>query len=122
MQAPHIKICFVCLEAYPLMNPSGTTASHGGEGVQQSLLARAFAERGHDVHMLVLDHGQPYEEMIDGVRIWKTYKATEGVPVFRFIHPRASSLLGALRSADADVYYQSIAGMLTGLTAWFCQR
>ena len=104
------------------MNPSGTTASHGGEGVQQSLLARAFAERGHNVHMLSLDHGQPDEEVIDGVRLWKTYRKAGGLPVFRFIYPRAFSLMHALRCADADVYYQSSAGMLTGLTAWFCQR
>ncbi|MEA2084467.1 MAG: hypothetical protein U9O82_09550 [Thermodesulfobacteriota bacterium] len=28
----------------------------------------------------------------------------------------------ALASADADLYYQSCAGMMTGIVSWFCKR
>jgi glycosyltransferase involved in cell wall biosynthesis len=95
---------------------------HGGEGVQQTLLAREFRRRGYEVHMLALDYGQPDGEVLHGIHIWKTYEAKAGFPVLRFLYPRASSILKALKNANADVYYQSCAGVLTGLTAWFCHR
>jgi len=116
------RICFVGLEAYPVLNPVHGHAGHGGEGVQQTLLARSFVDRGYDVHMVVLDHGQADDEVIDGIHIWKAYRPDAGIPIARFIYPRASGLLRALRMADAMIYYQSCAGAATGLTTWFCRR
>ena len=116
------RICFVGLESYPVLNPAKCTVMHGGEGVQQTLLAREFRRRGYEVHMLALDHGQPNGEVIHGINVWKTYEAKAGLPVLRIVYPRASAILKALKNADADVYYQSCAGMITGLTAWFCRR
>lgn len=119
MAAPK-KICFVGLDSYPVLNPKKGSEYFGGESVQQTLLARAFRDIGYEVSLVSLDYDQPQGEIIDGIRVWKTYRATDGIPVLRFIYPRITSIISALRKADADIYYQSCAGMLTGLVAWFC--
>lgn len=94
----------------------------GGESVQQTLLARALSNAGYETSMIVEDHGQPDSEIIDGIRIWKTYRQRAGLPVIRFIHPRFTSVWSALKRADADIYYQSCAGVLTGFVAQFCRK
>ncbi|MEO0421325.1 MAG: glycosyltransferase family 4 protein [Pseudomonadota bacterium] len=116
------RICFVGLDNYPVLNPRAGGDYFGGESVQQTLLARAYVAAGWDVHMLVKDHGQAADEVIDDIRVHTAYDERAGFPVLRFLHPRASGILRALVAADADVYYQSCAGMITGLTAWHAAR
>lgn len=116
------SICFVGLDNYPVLNPRAGGDYFGGESVQQTLLARAYVAAGWEVHMLVKDHGQAPNEVIDGIRVHTAYDERDGVPVLRFVHPRATGILRALTAADADVYYQSCAGMITGLTAWHAAR
>jgi len=116
------KICFVGLDNYPVLNPAKGSEYFGGESVQQTLLARAFRDLGYDVSMVVHDYGQPQGELIDGIKVWKTFATRDGIPVVRFFHPRMTSILAALKMADADIYYQSCAGMMTGVVAWFCRR
>jgi len=69
-----------------------------------------------------VDYGQPDGEVWDGIRVYKSYRPEEGLPLLRFIHPRWSSLWSALTRADADVYYTSCAGMHVGLVSMFCMR
>ena len=116
------SICFVGLDNYPVLNPSRGNEYFGGESVQQTLLAKAFASLDYRVSMVVKDHGQRQGETIGRIKVWKTYAENAGIPVVRFLHPRMSSILKALENADADVYYQSCAGMATGLVAWHCAR
>jgi len=116
------RICFVGSDNYPVLNPASGDDYFGGESVQQTLLARAFVKQAFDVSMVVSDFGQPDGEEIDNIRIWKMMRKGSGVPVLRFIHPRLTSIIRALKKADADIYYQSCAGMLTGVVAWFCKR
>ena len=117
------KICFVGLDNYPVINPDFGDRYIGGESVQQTLLARAFRDRGYDVTMVVKDIGQPLaDEVIDGIRLLKTFRQTDGLPILRFIHPRMTSIFSALSLANADIYYQSCAGTLTGYVANFCAR
>jgi len=116
------KICFVGADNYPVLNPAKGNEYFGGESVQQTLLAKAFRNLGYDVSMVVQDYGQPQGELIDGIRVWKTFDVRDGIPVFRFLYPRMTSILSALKRADADIYYQSCAGMMTGVVAWFCRK
>ncbi|MFZ7126473.1 MAG: glycosyltransferase family 4 protein [Desulfobacterales bacterium] len=104
------------------MNPDYKTMYIGGESVQQSLIARAFAARGWEVTMIVKDHGQPDGEVIDGVRILKAYRPDAGMPVLRFIHPKVTSINRCLVRANADIYYHSCAGFITGLATNHCRR
>ena len=115
------RICFVGLDNYPVLNPEMGSQYIGGESVQQTLLAKGFAERGYDVSMIVKDVGQPQGQLIENIRVFKTFKQSAGLPVLRFFVPRLTSIWSALRSADADVYYQSCAGMLTGVVSKYCQ-
>lgn len=116
------RICFVGLDNYPVLNPEKGKEYFGGESVQQTLLAKAFRDLGYDVSMVDRDFGQPDGQAIDGITVWKTMREGDGLPGLRFFHPRLTSVYRALRNADADIYYQSCAGILTGIVAWFCKR
>jgi glycosyltransferase involved in cell wall biosynthesis len=113
------KICIVGLDSYGMLSGEGDLRYIGGESVQHVLLARAWRDLGHDVSMIVHDEGQGPKRVIDGITAYAAHTRTGGIPGLRFFHPRASRLVGALSTADADVYYQSPAGVNTGFTAWF---
>jgi glycosyltransferase involved in cell wall biosynthesis len=117
-----MKICLLGLDNLPVLAPEWSGRTMGGESVQQTLIAKALARRGHAVSMVSVDHGQPDGESWDGVRVWKAYRPDAGVPVVRFAYPRWSGIWSALDRADADLYYTSCAGMHVGLLALFCAR
>ena len=116
------KICFVEAQGYSVLNSETRRSTTGGESVQHTLLARAFAQRGWQVSMVSQDVGQDDGVVIDGIQVWKTYKQTTGLPYLRFFFPRLTSIWRALRNADADIYFQSCAGLMTGLVARFVAR
>lgn len=116
-----MRICLVGLDNLPALARQYKHHMVGGESVQQTLLARALARRGHDVSMVVADYGQVDGLKCEGIRVFKAYRMKAGVPVLRFIHPRWTGLWSALRRADADIYYTSCAGMQVGLIALFCR-
>jgi glycosyltransferase involved in cell wall biosynthesis len=71
--------------------------------------------------MLVKDHGQPSDQLIAGVRCLSTFKDGAGLPAIRFMYPKIFSIWRALDKANADIYYQSCADMLTGVVAAYCK-
>jgi len=113
-----MKICIVSLHITPYYQKT-PGAKYGGAEVQAALLARAFSSAGHDVSLVVAgtggEHDIPYPTEI-------AYRAGQGVPGLRFFHPWLTGTLRALERADADVYHQHCAGMVTGITALFCRR
>jgi len=115
------RICFVGLDNYSVLNPEMGAQYVGGESVQQTLLAKGFEKRGYDVSMIVKDVGQPQRQSIENIKVFKTFEQSAGLPFIRFFVPRLTSIWAALRSANADIYYQSCAGMLTGVVARFCK-
>jgi glycosyltransferase involved in cell wall biosynthesis len=117
-----MKICFFGLDNLPLLAPEYRQLQIGGESVQQTLLARALARRGHDASMVVGDYGQTDGAQWEAIRVFKAYRPDAGLPVLRFIHPRWTGIWSALARADADLYYTSCAGMQVGLLALFCKR
>jgi glycosyltransferase involved in cell wall biosynthesis len=116
------SVCFVGLANLPALAREYGRNRIGGAEVQQMVLARALARRGFDVSTAVMNYGQPDGAVWDGVRTYRTYRLDEGVPGLRFLHPRWTSMWGALLRADADVYYVSGAGWLTGLVGMFTRR
>lgn len=94
----------------------------GGESVQHVLLARAWRDLGLDVSIVVHDHGQPHVATLDGIRAITSYRKGEGIRMVRFFHPRLSSVVRAMREADADVYYQSPAGAWSGVAVWYAKQ
>src|SRR6266480_217780 len=117
-----MKICFVGLDNLPALAPEYRQHTIGGESVQQTLLGRGLARRGHDVSMVVADHGQRDAAEWDAIRAFKAYRPDAGIPVLRFVHPRWTGMWSALTRADAHLYYTSCAGMHVGLVALFCRR
>ncbi len=113
-------ICIVAHFAYGAL--AGGSGGHiGGVERQTSFLARWLARRGHRVHMVTWDEGQPDGIEIDGVRVAKLCREGDGLRGLRFIHPRWTSLSRALRQADADVYYQNCGEYVTGQVALWCR-
>jgi glycosyltransferase involved in cell wall biosynthesis len=116
------RVCFVGLGNLPVLAPEYNKHPIGGEQVQQTLLARAFARRGYQVSIVTTDYGQPDGASWDDVQVFKSYAPGSGLPGLRFIHPRWTGVSAALGRANADVYYASCAGALTGQVAMFCRR
>ena len=106
------SICFVGLQNLPVLAPEYARPGIGGAERQQTLLARALVKQGFEVSMIVHDYGQADGQVWDGITTYKAYRPKEGVPLFRFFHPRWSSVWSAMKRADADIYYVSTAGML----------
>jgi glycosyltransferase involved in cell wall biosynthesis len=116
------RICFVGLNNLPVLAPEFEQHGVGGAELQQTLLAKALARRGFQVSMVVGDYGQQDGAVWSGVRTYKASGAREGVPVLRFVHPRWTKLVAALRRADADIYYVSPAGVQVGQVALWARR
>jgi len=116
------SICFVESTMYSVLNPGFRRSSSGGEAVQTTLLAREFARQGWDVHAVCRDVGQPDGEVIDGVRVWKTFRFDAGLPGMKFLYPRLLKEWRALGKADADIYFQSCAGHMTGIVARYVHK
>lgn len=116
---PHI--CFLAPTTWPTFAGSKTIEVVGGAELQQTIIAKALANRGYQVSMISIDYGQQDGTMVDGVTIHNMHKPDEGIRVVRFFHPRLTSLWGALKRVDADVYYQRTAAVYTGFLAAFCK-
>ncbi len=115
-----MKICFVCLNIYPLFN-SEVKSLVGGAEWQQKYLGEEFLRQGHCVSYLVFDHKQETLEKREGILFHKTFAPKAGWPVVRFFYPRLFSLWLALKKANAEVYYCRCAGWQVGVVAFFCR-
>jgi len=115
------RICFVAHFAYGALT-GGSSGYIGGVERQTSLMARWFAQKGYTVSMLTWDEGQEDDIEIDGVRVFKMCRRDAGVPGLRFFWPKWTSLIAAMKRANADVYYQNNAEYVTGQIASWCRK
>lgn len=114
-----MKVCIVAHFAYGAMT-GGAIGHVGGVERQTTMLARWLAARGHEVSLVTWAEGNKRDEVIDGVRVLKLCRQDSGLPGLRFFVPRWSSLIAALRRADADIYYHNCAEYVTGQVALWC--
>jgi glycosyltransferase involved in cell wall biosynthesis len=115
-----MRICFVAPNVYPVLAGVGNIV--GGAEVQQAILARGLAERGHVVSLLCFDFGQEERCSVDGVRICKLDMHGPRIVILRYLYPRLTSVWQGMRQAGADIYYQRCAGAYTGIVAAYCRR
>lgn len=111
---PRGRVCFYVPYMFPLFSGGALTFT-GGIEVQLSLLARGLARRDFAVDVVTCDYGQPPVVVAEGVRLLRSWRPEEGLPVLRFFHPRLTRTVSALRASRADVYVVQGAGMNAGL-------
>jgi len=117
-----MKICFVAQLIYPYLSNFHETKTAGGAELQQVFIGKGLKEKGFDVSYISMDYGQRDEKAIDGLKIFKTFTASEGLFGIRFFYPRLYKIWKALKRADADIYYVRCATFLPGVVAQFCRR
>jgi glycosyltransferase involved in cell wall biosynthesis len=117
-----LSVCFVAPHAWPVLSGDRVVPVVGGAEVQQAILARLLARRGHRVSMIALDYGQRDGALIDGITVRKIFSPHAGIPGLRYLHPRLTSLWRALRAVDAGIYYYRSAAGWAGVVAEFCRR
>lgn len=111
-----MKICIVANNAYGAL--TGEESGHiGGVERQTALLSEWLVDNGHDVSVVTWNEGRNANEVINGIKIIKLCKVTDGIPILRFFYPRWTSLASALKEANADVYYHNCAEYVTGQVA-----
>jgi glycosyltransferase involved in cell wall biosynthesis len=122
MQKHQLKssFCLVSNNAYGAL--IGDENRHiGGVEIQANLFARWLIENGHDVKVIVWDEESRLEESVDGIEIIPLCKESDGIPGLRFLTPRWTSLLKALKKADADIYFHNCGEYVTGQVALWCK-
>ena len=116
------RICFVGPDNHNVLMPGSGSVFVGGESVQHVLLGRAFRDQGFDVSMLVKACDGPIDTTIDGMRVLQAFEHRPAAESGSLTRSRFPGMWAAMRTVDADVYYQSPAGAFTGLAALFCRR
>jgi len=120
MQKPHI--CFVSdsKPTYSLL--SGEPSSLvGGAELQQSIIASALRDLGYSVTFVVPDCGQPDKVVTDeGITLINARFLLGGIRGLTYLD-HVLRLFRAMKRADADIYYQRIGGLTTGVAALFCK-
>ena len=71
--------------------------------------------------VITLDYGQEDGVEHGGVRVYKAYDVTKGLPYVRFVYPCWTGLYAAMKRAAADVYHQMGGDSETGQVALWCR-
>lgn len=115
-----MKICIVANNAYGAL--TGEESGHiGGVERQTALLSEWLVDNGHNISVITWDEGGQPIEYVNGLKIIKLCKVTDGIPILRFFTPRWTSLISALKEANADLYYHNCAEYVTGQVAFWAK-
>jgi len=121
MQQKDLNICFIANSAYGAIT-GGQSGHIGGVERQTSMMAQWLAERGYKVSIITWDEGQDDGIEIKGVRVFRMCRKDAGIKGLRFFWPKWTSLIAAMKRADADIYYQNCGEYVTGQVALWCRR
>lgn len=110
------SICFVAHNAFGAL--AAQDKGHiGGIERQQALMACWLADHGVRTSMITWDEGQKNGACVNGVNVFKLCRRADGTPGIRFVYPRWTSLVNAMRRADADIYYYNCGDLGLGQVA-----
>jgi len=110
-----IRVCFIILKAYPLLNPDAKGVIGGAE-VDLYLLSTELAkDKNFDVSFVVGDYGQESIEVHEGVTVIKS------VDISKNLFLGSWRIWRALRRANAHIYLGKAFSLNTFLQALFCR-
>lgn len=114
------RICIVGLTAAPILLRRWSRNVAGGAEMQQVLLARELARRGHAVSFIVQHPDLPAEQSIDGLRVYCMRPARLITGINAAVKSRR--LYRLLRRIEPTVIYQRMAEWSTGICAAAARR
>jgi glycosyltransferase involved in cell wall biosynthesis len=110
-----LRVCFVGLTAGPVLLERWSEATAGGAELQQVLLARELARRGHDVSFVVQHPDIPRESQVAGLRVYCMRPARTFAGLNAAL--KTVRLWRVIRKIRPQVIYQRMAEWTTGLSA-----
>ncbi len=114
------RICVVGSCAGPVLFEDWDRRYTGGAEVQQVLLARALADRGHDVSFIIQSPDRPPTLTTQGIRVY-AYRAPRLAPgVNAFV--KCARLWRLLSRIQPEIIYQRMADWTTGVCAAYAQQ
>ena len=111
-----MKICFLSLNAYPLIKQENHGYAGGAE-VEQVHLGAELASQGYDVRFVTYNYGQNHIEIVNGIKIIKTYNREKADQLSFLL--KYACLWYALQKADADIYVHEAGSY--GVLPIFCR-
>ncbi|MDH5260681.1 MAG: glycosyltransferase family 4 protein [Gammaproteobacteria bacterium] len=110
-------VCIVGLKCWGFVSGASHPRFIGGIETDLVTLARTLAAAGKRVALIVYDEGQPEVTTINGITVFSSFSPDAGLPGLRFLFPRGSALIRAVRRVNATHFIQMGAGVESGWTA-----
>ena len=110
-----IKVCFVCLGAYPVFDPNINKVFGGAEVDVYNISTELAKDNNYEVSCIVYDYGQPNNQIIEGVNLIKSVKYRSA----KIFWP--SALYKAMSKAKADIYFRKMPTLVSYITAIYCK-
>lgn len=101
-----MRIAFFSLNAYDMLTGGHRGNAGGGAQLQQILIGRELATRGHDIHFIEYDADTKQEQAIDGIQI-HTVAVPQGSAPRRALQVTATTRR-VLNAVDPDVCYRRV--------------
>jgi len=116
-------ICFLSPYIYPSLVGDAGGKHAGGAEMQQAQIARLLARNGFRVSVLTRDFGQTDRQQIDGITVHKLPNLGQrGVRGLKWINPRLTDAVAALRAVGPDLVYVRTASAYAAAAAWYARR
>jgi glycosyltransferase involved in cell wall biosynthesis len=97
-----MKICFLSLNSYPVLEEKDL-GSAGGAEVEQVALAKELVSYGYDVSFVTYDYGQKHLDKMEKIRVIKTYRREKVSKMNSYM--KFAYIWKGLRKANADLYF-----------------
>lgn len=96
-------ICIVGLKCYDFLSGAKHPKYLGGIEKDLVTIAKTISANGYSVAMLTYDHGQDSVQRIDGIDVIACFAPSGGLPILRFVYPRATRLIGRIIKSNATL-------------------
>ena len=101
-----MKVCFVITESRNLIL-NGHREQSGGAEKRLTTLGLELHKIGVEVSFIDFDYGIDFEDNIDGIKFYKSFKIGSGVPILRYWTHRIVSSITAIEASYAHVNIQA---------------